>query len=435
MRIGKTMKNGVFLHLGGWSPGIMGKWQAICRGGRKGLMPEPLTDASLLERFVSRREEAAFVALVERHGPRVQRICRRILRNEHDVEDVFQATFLVLARRAAGIAWRDSVGGWLGAVAHRLALGARSDVTRQRRRETSMTSLLGDSPAGHADLGIGLAESDQSLVDPCALLERAEAGRLLKDELLQLPEKYRSPVVLCYLEGLTHEEAAVELGCPTGSMSRRLERAQAILRRRLIHRGLSFAVGLVAVTIAFFSVWSICRDHGQSAAALRQAMASLAPLSERGAGIEDVIARIDRGETDHDHDRIIALTQRAIRVAEEIAPYEPGKEPEQWRRYLSEMRVSSALLAQATTENDRPSMLWAARRLNAACLGCHQVFCLSGDRSGSGTGFVLPRGEPASLPGARSRFSGLILRETTVQPARRLGPEMITVSAVALFMP
>lgn len=127
--------------------------------------------------------------------------------------------------------------------------------------------------------------------------------------------------------------------------------------------------------------------------------------------------------------------QRAIRVAEEIEPYEPGKEPEQWRKYLSEMRVSSALLAQATTENDRPSMLWAARRLNAACLGCHQVFCRSGGRSASETGFVLPRGERASLPGARSRFSGLILRETTVQPTRRLGPEMITVSAVALFTP
>ena len=74
-------------------------------------MPEQLSDAILLERFVSFREEAAFVALVERHGPLVQRICRRILRNEHDVEDVFQATFLVLARRAAGIPWRESVGG------------------------------------------------------------------------------------------------------------------------------------------------------------------------------------------------------------------------------------------------------------------------------------------------------------------------------------
>ena len=399
------------------------------------MMPDPLTDAILLERFVSRREEAAFVALVERHGPRVQRICRRILRNEHDVEDVFQTTFLVLARRASVIVWHESVGGWLGAVAHRLALGARSDLTRQSRRETPMTSLLGDSPGGRLDAANALAESNHPLADAYAEIERAEAGRLLNDELLQLPEKYRSPVVLCYLEGRTHEEAAVELGCPTGSMSRRLKRAQAILRRRLIHRGLSVVVGLIAAAIAFFSVWSICRESGDRAAALRQAMASLEPLSDRGLGIEDVIARIDRGESDRDRDRIIALTQRAIRVAEEIEPYEPGKEPEQWRKYLSELRISSTLLARATTENDRSSMRAAARRLNAACLGCHQVFCVSAGRSASDTGFILPRAEPAGLSGAQPRFSGLILRETTVQPTRRLGPEMIGVSAVALFTP
>jgi RNA polymerase sigma-70 factor (ECF subfamily) len=99
-------------------------------------MPEQLSDAILLKRFVSRREEAAFVTLVERHGPLVQRVCRGVLRNEHDVEDVFQATFLVLARRASGIPWRESVGAWLSAVAYRLALGARSDLSRQRRRET-----------------------------------------------------------------------------------------------------------------------------------------------------------------------------------------------------------------------------------------------------------------------------------------------------------
>src|SRR5258705_12616997 len=109
-------------------------------------MPEQLSDAILLERFVSRREEAAFVALVQRHGPLVDGICRRVLRNDHDVEDVFQATFLVLARKAAVIAWRGSVGGWLCAVAHRLALGARSDQSQLRRRETSISVLAGSRP-------------------------------------------------------------------------------------------------------------------------------------------------------------------------------------------------------------------------------------------------------------------------------------------------
>src|SRR4051812_18432573 len=110
-------------------------------------MPEQVSDAVLLERYVSRREEAAFVALVERHEPLVQGICRRVLRNEHDVEDVAQATFLILARKAAGIPWRDSVGRWLGSVAHRLALGARSDRSRQQRRETSFTTLVRNGPA------------------------------------------------------------------------------------------------------------------------------------------------------------------------------------------------------------------------------------------------------------------------------------------------
>ena len=94
------------------------------------MMSEQLSDTMLLERFVSRREEAAFVAIVERHGPLVQRVCRRVLRNEHDIEDVFQATFLVLFRRASAIPWRESVGGWLGAVAHRLA--TRGPVGREQ---------------------------------------------------------------------------------------------------------------------------------------------------------------------------------------------------------------------------------------------------------------------------------------------------------------
>src|SRR6516225_5345181 len=106
-------------------------------------MAECVSDATLLERFVPRREEAAFGALVQRHGPLVVQVCRRILRNEHDVEDVFQATFLLLARKAQVIPWRDSVGGWLGAVARRLAMNTRSGAARQRGRETPISGLAG----------------------------------------------------------------------------------------------------------------------------------------------------------------------------------------------------------------------------------------------------------------------------------------------------
>ena len=338
-------------------------------------MPEQLTDAILLERFVSRREEAAFVALVERHGPLVQRVCRRVLRNEHDIEDVFQATFLVLARRAAGISWCESVGGWLGAVAHRLALGTRADLSRQNRRETSMTTMAGSRP-GYSPYGpeAGLLEKPDPFGDPVAEIEQRELGRLVKDELLRLPEKYRSPVVLCYFEGRTHEEAARQLGYPAGSMSRRLKRAQALLRRRLIQRGFSFATGFLLLGIAVLSVWSICHRYGDAAAPLRSAMSSLDPQGAGETGLEALIARIDRPTARQDCERILAFSRRATQVADEIEDYEPAKLPGQWRKYSTEMRLSAVLLAQATQQYDQPSMLAAARRLNATCLGCHEAF-------------------------------------------------------------
>ena len=181
---------------------------------------QDVSDSILLERFVSHREEAAFVALVKRHGPRVQGTCRRVLRNEHDVEDVFQATFLLLARKAAGIAWRESVGGWLCAVAHRLALSARADASRHRRRETPFATLAGrpgreGRPARTVSSPGRPARSTSNVRD---------LRRVLDDELLHLPEKYRAPVVLCDLEGRTHQEAAAQLGWPSGSISRRLVR-------------------------------------------------------------------------------------------------------------------------------------------------------------------------------------------------------------------
>ena len=336
-------------------------------------MPEQLSDAILLERFVSRREEAAFVTLVERHGPLVQRICRRVLRNEHDVEDVFQATFLVLARRASGISWRESVGGWLGAVAHRLALGARSDTTRQNGRETPMTTLAARrSGWGDVVTEAKLPEKLHPLADPFIEVERRELGRLLNDELLRLPEKYRSPVVLCYLEGRTHEEAARQLGYPAGSMSRRLKRAHALLRRRLIHRGVSLAIGLFFFALAVLGAWNIY--HHDDAATLRSAMTSFKPLTNGQSEIRSLVARIDRVASSGECDQIMALTRRATQVAQEIEHYQPGYHRDEWRNYSADMRVSAVLLAQATRDNDSSSMLSAARRLNATCLGCHEIF-------------------------------------------------------------
>jgi len=339
-------------------------------------MPDQVSDAMLLQRFVTGREEAAFVALVQRHGPLVEGICRRVLRNEHDVEDVFQATFLVLARKAAAIPWRDSVGGWLCSVAHRLALGARSDHLRQQRRETSFTTLARSGPAvGHGGDGGLLPEKYHPLADPWVEVERRDLRRVLDDELLQMPEKYRAPVVLCDLEGRTHEEAARQLGCPAGSMSRRLERARALLRRRLILRGLSLAIGLLGVALGVLGAWNIAHRDDGTTVAIRQAMTPLKPLLEGGKGVESMLARVDRARSDSpDRDQFVNLARQAAQIAAGIEGHDPGKNRDDWRKYAVEMRTSAVMLAQATQGNNPFGMLSAARRLDTSCLRCHEVF-------------------------------------------------------------
>ena len=141
------------------------------------------TDAILLDRFARLRDEAAFGRLVERHGPMVLRACRRVLRCEHDVQDVFQATFLVLAGKAGKVGWGLSVRAWLNSVAIRLALHARARSGRRKIREVS--------------LSVSLTEDHQPSGDPHQEIERRELRRVLDEALRQLPEKYRAPVVLC----------------------------------------------------------------------------------------------------------------------------------------------------------------------------------------------------------------------------------------------
>src|SRR5438128_1075850 len=166
-----------------------------------------LTDGELLEGFVGRRDEAAFEEMVRRHGPMVLGVCRRILRNHADAEDAFQATFLVLVRRASTIRPRSMLGNWLHGVAHNTALkaGAMNRKRRTREREArTMPKTGGDDPWPQLH----------------ALLDR---------ELRGLPERYRVPIVLCELEGRTIKEAARQLGCPEGTISTRLSRGRALL--------------------------------------------------------------------------------------------------------------------------------------------------------------------------------------------------------------
>lgn len=191
---------------------------------------EEATDGQLLEDFIGHCDETAFAALVSRHGPLVLSVCRRVLGNDHDAEDAFQVTFLILARKASAIRKRPSLGGWLYEVAHNVALRAKANMTRRRESERQVPPV---QPA------LPLAESDHQEV--CAVLP---------EELKRLPEKYRMPMVLCYLENKTHEQAAQLLRWPIGTVSGRLARAREMLRKRLERRGWAVSSALLSAVLA-----------------------------------------------------------------------------------------------------------------------------------------------------------------------------------------
>jgi RNA polymerase sigma factor (sigma-70 family) len=180
-----------------------------------------LTDGQLLERFtVCDREaaEQAFAALVERHGPMVLRVCQSVLRERHDAEDAFQATFLVLVRKAASIRKHNSVVSWLHGVAFRVA-SCQNLATARRRRHEGKVAEMAVAPADDKD--------------------REDLASVLHEELNRLPDKYRTPIVLCYFEGLSHEQAARQLLWPVGTVRSRLARGRERLRSLLWRRGLA----------------------------------------------------------------------------------------------------------------------------------------------------------------------------------------------------
>jgi RNA polymerase sigma factor (sigma-70 family) len=192
--------------------------------------PDEATDRQLLERFSAGRDEAAFAALVRRHAGLVLGVCWRRLRQAQDVEDVFQATFLVLARKAASRGWHESVANWLYEVAHRLAAELRGRTVRRQVREKE---------AGAMRRSECLPEADGN-----------DLAQILDGELWRLPERYRAPLLLCYLEGKTRDEAARHLGCPLGTLKHRLERGREVLRGRLLRRGVTLSAVLLAAELS-----------------------------------------------------------------------------------------------------------------------------------------------------------------------------------------
>jgi RNA polymerase sigma factor (sigma-70 family) len=190
---------------------------------------ERYTDGELLEQLGGPGAEAAFAALVRRHGPMVLAVCRRVLRDSHAAEDAFQATFLVLFRRARHLDRRGSVAAWLYTVASHAAHKARSAALRRRLRE-------------------GLAVKP-SRARPAADANWDDLRPVLDEELNRLPERLRAPVVLCYLEGKTNAEAARRLGCPAGTVKSRLARARGLLRTALVRRGVAPSAALVGALL------------------------------------------------------------------------------------------------------------------------------------------------------------------------------------------
>jgi RNA polymerase sigma factor (sigma-70 family) len=188
-----------------------------------------VSDRELLEAFSLRGEEAAFAALLRRHGPMVLGVCRRILGHEQDAEDAFQATFLLFARKASSIRKRESVASWLYAVAGHTAGRALRSAARRRAAESRVE--VGHQPG------------------PDFQVAARELQAVLDEELAALPEKHRAALLLCYFEGRTVEEAARELGCPRGTVASRLAGGRELLRKRLARRGLALSAGALTTLL------------------------------------------------------------------------------------------------------------------------------------------------------------------------------------------
>lgn len=197
-----------------------------------------LSDADLVDRYVNGKDSTAFAELVQRYGCVVKGVCSRMLTDAHDIDDAFQATFLVFVQKAATLKRRESVGNWLYGVAIRVAQQIR---TRQKRRRSCNSSVEGLMSRSCSDENVATTELSE----------------IIDEEIGRLPEDYREAVILCYFRGLSYTEAAKQLACPAGTVSGRLARARELLRSRLARRGLSVAPAALSLLLeqAHAQVW------------------------------------------------------------------------------------------------------------------------------------------------------------------------------------
>ena len=226
-----------------------------------------LRDDQLLERFRTQRDEAAFAILVSRHGPMVRGVCRALRLSSHDVDDAFQATFLVLARRSGDVRDPQRLGPWLYGVAYRVAQKARATQARHRSREIAFGTLPNPEPADPAS---------RSVPDDSPL-------PLIHEELARLPARYREPIVLCLLDGRSHVEAAAHLQCPVGTVKGRLSRARALLKQRLLRRGLTLSAATIAGILS-------TSTHGEISPHAADALAASAVSFARGGPVATALS-------------------------------------------------------------------------------------------------------------------------------------------------
>src|SRR5262249_4040734 len=198
------------------------------------------TDRQLLDDFAAHHSEAAFTALVSRHGPMVLRVCRRGLHHEHDAQDAFQAAFLVLARNINSIRNRSSLGGWLHGVAYRTAMKVKRTAARRRNHEARLRRAEQRKLPGAATRQLTLLGSPPW----------DDVKAVLDEEIQRLPSRFREAFTLCVLEGRSGTDAAAELGCKEGTVKSRVNRARQRLQRQPARRGIDLAVLLAALSVA-----------------------------------------------------------------------------------------------------------------------------------------------------------------------------------------
>jgi RNA polymerase sigma factor (sigma-70 family) len=247
-----------------------------------------MSDVDLLQRFTNLQDETAFSVMVRRHGGIVFQVCRTLLSDPADADDAFQATFLVLARRAHAIRKKNALASWLYGVAYRTCLKARATVSVRRHHEMQRGSsdLLRDT-AGKAEATGTCPRIESRVLDE---LTWREARCILHEELARLPEKYRAPLVLCYLEGRRQDDAERLLGWPAGKLRSMLERARQRFRTHLIKRGLG---PILVLVLAAGEARSAAVPQGlvRAATSLGSPSAAVATVPPRVHALGDLVIR------------------------------------------------------------------------------------------------------------------------------------------------